>query len=211
MIKAIFFDYDGVLTTDKTGSQTTAKYLSRVTGIELSIVKEAFGRYNEALTLGRTTHAHIWPGICSALGRELNIGLLHEAFESTPINSQVFSLARQLKERYSVGIITDNKKDRIERLKKCQGLTSLFDPIVVSAEVGSDKRSAEVFLIALRHAGVSPAESVFIDNNKDNLAAPHALGIETIFHDDEKNDIGALLSGLEKLGVRAANAQPFHR
>ena len=206
MIKAVFFDYDGVLTTDKTGSQTTTRYLSRVTGIELPTVKDVFARYNRDLTLGKVTHTQIWPGICSALGRELSIGLLLEAFESTPMNSRVFSLARQLKERHSVGIITDNKKDRIDHLRQFQGLSSLFDPIVVSAEVGSDKGSAEIFLIALRHAGVSPEESVFIDNNKDNLAVPHALGIRTIFHDDEMNDIGALVSGLEVLGVRASNA-----
>lgn len=206
MIKAVFFDYDGVLTTDKTGSQTTTRYLSRVTGIELSAVKDAFGRYNRDLTLGKVTHAQIWPGICSALGQELNIGLLHEAFESTPMNSKVFSLARQLKERHSVGIITDNKKDRIDHLRQFQGLLSLFDPIVVSAEVGSDKRSTEIFLIALRHAGVSPEESVFIDNNKDNLEAPHALGIKTIFHDDAKNDFQALCRALETVGVHAGNA-----
>jgi HAD superfamily hydrolase (TIGR01509 family) len=206
LIKAVFFDYDGVLTTDKTGSQTTTRYLSAVTGIELSVVQDAFRRYNEDLTLGKTTHAQVWPRICRALGQELNIRLLHDAFESTPMNSRVFSLAHQLKERYSVGIITDNKKDRIDHLKACQGLASLFDPIVVSAEVGSDKGSTEIFLLALRHAGVSPEESVFIDNNKDNLEAPHALGIKTIFHDDDKNDIPALLRSLETLGVHARDA-----
>lgn len=206
MIKAVFFDYDGVLTTDKTGSQTTTKYLSRVAGIELSAVKDAFRRHNEDLTLGRTTHTQIWPDICSALGQELRIGLLHEAFESTPINPKVFALARQLKERYSVGIITDNKKDRLDHLKQYQGLASLFDPIVVSAEVGSDKGSTEIFLLALHLAGVSPEEAVFIDNSKDNLAAPRGLGIKTIFHDDEKNDFQVLLRSLETLGVRAGNA-----
>ena len=105
-----------------------------------------------------------------------------------------------------MGIITDNKKDRIDHLRQFQRLSSLFDPIVVSAEVGSDKRSAEIFLLALRHAGVSPEESVFIDNNKDNLEAPHALGIKTIFHDDEKNDFQALCRALEALGVHAGNA-----
>jgi HAD superfamily hydrolase (TIGR01509 family) len=206
LIKAVFFDYDGVLTTDKTGSQTTTRYLSAVTGIELSVVQDAFRRYNEDLTLGKTTYAQVWPSICSALGQELNIRLLHEAFESTPMNSKVFSLARQLKERYSVGIITDNKKDRIDHLKASQGLASLFDPIVVSAEVGSDKGSPEIFLIALRQAGVSPEESVFIDNNRANLEAPHSLGIKTIFHDDEKNDIPALLRSLETLGAHARDA-----
>src|SRR4051812_4026018 len=117
MIKAVFFDYDGVLTTDKTGSLTTTRYLSRVTGIGLPAVKAAFGRFNKELTLGKTTHAEIWPELCGALGQEITISLLYEAFESTPMNSKVFSLARQLKKNHAVGIITDNKKDRIDFLK----------------------------------------------------------------------------------------------
>ena len=206
MIKAVFFDYDGVLTTDKTGSQTTTRYLSQVTGLELSAVKGAFSRFNKDLTLGRTNHAQIWPDLCSALGQELSIRLLHEAFESTPMNSAVFSLARRLRESHLVGIITDNKKDRIDYLKQHQDLASLFNPIVVSAEIGSDKGSAEIFLHALHQAGVGPEEAVFIDNNAENLAAPNALGINTIFHDDEKNDIEALLRSLDALGVRASDA-----
>ena len=206
MIKAIFFDYDGVLTTDKTGSQTTTRYLSQVAGIELSTVQAAFSRFNKDLTLGRTDHAQIWPELCSVLGQKLSISLLHEAFESTPMNKGMFSLARRLKEGHSVGIITDNKKDRIDCLKRHQDLASLFNPIVVSAEVGKDKASAEIFLHALRLAGVSPNETVFIDNNAANLAAPDALGIKTIFHDDEKNDLEALFRSLNTLGVRTGDA-----
>lgn len=206
MIKAIFFDYDGVLTTDKTGSHTTTRYLSQVTGIELSAIKAAFNRYNQDLTLGRATHADIWPDLCIELGQALRIELLHEAFESTPLNAEMLSLARRLRKGHSVGIITDNKQDRMDHLKRHQGLASWFDPIVVSAEIGSDKSSTEIFLHALNRAGARPQEAVFIDNNYENLAAPNALGIQTIFHDDETNDIDALLRHLQALGVRAGDA-----
>jgi HAD superfamily hydrolase (TIGR01549 family) len=206
LIKAVFFDYDGVLTTDKTGSLTTSRYLSQATGIPFSAIKAAFSRYNKDLTLGKTTHSQIWHEVCSALGQELSIALLCEAYESTPMNAAMFSLARRLKENYAVGIITDNKKDRIDHLKQHQNLESLFSPIVVSAEVGADKKSAKIFLHALHCAGMSAEESVFVDNNKDNLVAPAALGIKTIFHDDEKNDIEALLRNFKTLGVLAGNA-----
>jgi HAD superfamily hydrolase (TIGR01549 family) len=206
LIKAVFFDYDGVLTTDKTGSLTTSRYLSQATGIPFSAIKAAFSRYHKDLTLGKKTHSQIWHEVCSALGQELSIALLCEAYESTPMNAAMFSLARRLKENYAVGIITDNKKDRIDHLKQHQNLESLFSPIVVSAEVGADKKSAKIFLHALHCAGMSAEESVFVDNNKDNLVAPAALGIKTIFHDDEKNDIEALLRNFKTLGVLAGNA-----
>jgi HAD superfamily hydrolase (TIGR01549 family) len=206
LIKAVFVDYDGVLTTDKTGSLTTSRYLSQATGIPFSAIKAAFSRYHKDLTLGKKTHSQIWHEVCSALGQELSIGLLNEAFESTPMNAAMFSLAHRLKENYSVGIITDNKKDRIDHLKQHQDLESLFSPIVVSAEVGANKESTKIFLHALHCTGMSAEESVFVDNCKDNLVAPTALGIKTIFHDDEKNDIEALLRNLKTLGVFAGNA-----
>lgn len=201
MIKAILFDYDGVLTTDKTGSTTTTRYLSQATGIELSIVKAAFSSHNKDLTLGKITHSDIWHELCRALGQELSISLLYKAFESTPVNEGMFSLARRLKTGHVVGIITDNKKDRIDHLKQYQRLESWFSPIVVSAEVGVDKESTEIFVYALKCAGVSAEESIFIDNNKANLVAASALGINTIFHDDEKNDINALCQTLKRFGV----------
>jgi putative hydrolase of the HAD superfamily len=206
VIKAIFFDFDGVLTVDKTGSITTTRYLSHATGIDLSRVQAAFRKYNTALTFGETTHADIWEDLCGELGHQISIGLLNEAFESTPMNARMFSLARDLKSTYSVGIITDNKKDRIDHLKKFHGLPSLFDPIVVSAEVGASKESPKIFQSALRCLDICPHECVFIDNSEENLDAPRTLGIRTIYFDDERQDFAALLAALGASGVRVGDA-----
>ena len=201
MINAIFFDYDGVLTTDKTGSLTTCRYVSRATGIDVGAVQAAFRPHNEALTLGKATHAEVWPAICRALGREISLTLLREAFESTPMNAGMFTLARDLKSRYSLGIITDNKKDRIDHLKRFQRLDLLFDPIVVSSEVGSTKEHMEIFRRAVDCVGFESQTCVFIDNNRANLVAPSGLGMQTIFHDDEKNDIAGLARALVARGI----------
>jgi HAD superfamily hydrolase (TIGR01509 family) len=206
LIKAVFFDYDGVLTTDKTGSLTTNRYLSQAAGIDLSRIETAFSRCSRDLTLGKATYAQIWQQFCSELGRDLSINILYEAFESTPVNAGMFSLARELKAGYFVGIITDNKKERIDHLKKTQNLETLFRPIVVSAEVGTNKESTAIFLHALNCTAVTAEESIFIDNNRENLVAPSALGFRTVFHADATNDIAALASTLKTLGVVAGNA-----
>ncbi|MDN7442742.1 HAD hydrolase-like protein [Burkholderia cepacia] len=196
MIKAIFFDYDGVLTTDKTGSLTTNRYLSTVSGVEYESVRKAFAKYNPDLLVGKVTHTDIWDAACKAMHCKVDFSLLEEAFQSTPANAAMFALARSLKPAYSLGIITDNKRDRIDSLKKSQGLDALFNPIIVSAEFGSGKDSTAVFEHALRCVGIGPEESIFIDNNRENLIAPSALGMGTIFHDDEKNDVGKLIETL---------------
>ena len=167
--------------------------MSQATGIEFTRMKAAFDRHNRDLSLGNTTHSGIWHEVCKELGHAMSLEMLDDAFESTPMNAGMFSLARQLKTRYRVGIITDNKKDRIDRLKRIQHLDSLFSPIVVSAEIGADKQSVEIFKYALDRASVKAEESVFIDNSRKNLVAPGALGFKTLFHDDEANDIPALV------------------
>lgn len=206
-IKAIFFDFDGVLTTDKTGSVTTLRYLSRATGVEFNRLREVFKEHNDGLNLGRTTHLAIWPAVCNKLNFQIDMGLLPAAFESTPFNEGMLSLASNLRQNYSVGIITDNKRDRMDHLKVHARLTELFDPIVVSAEVGSDKESALIFESALRYLAIAPHESVFIDNSEGNLVAPAALGMHTIYFDDEKNDLSGLIATLRNsYGVAVASA-----
>lgn len=194
MIKAIFFDYDGVLTRDKTGSLTTNRFLSEYTGIPYEAVREAFRPHNAALNEGTKNYSEIWPDVCAALRRALPRELLLAAFESTPVNEEMFALARELKERCSVGIITDNKRDRIEHLRQHQRLDDLFAPIVVSAEVRCTKTTAAIFEYALGCLEIRPEDSLFIDNSERNLLAPAALGMKTIYFDDEKNDVPDLAS-----------------
>jgi HAD superfamily hydrolase (TIGR01509 family) len=201
------FDFDGVLTTDKTGSLTTTRYLSQRTGIELLKVQAAFRRFNNDLTLGRTTHAAVWGDICADLGQEVGLEILEEAFESTPLSDQMLSVARELRRRYSVGIITDNKKDRIDALERLHDLSRLFSPIVVSADIGLGKNDAGIFRRALQLLRVEPEECIFIDNSKDNLIAPDSLGMKTIYFDDERRDFEVLLTELRAHGAIAGDAE----
>jgi FMN phosphatase YigB (HAD superfamily) len=196
VIKAIFFDYDGVLTTDKTGSLTTNRYLSKMAAVEYEAVRKAFSKYNQELLVGKITHREIWDAVCEAMHCKIDFSLLEQAFLSTPANGAMLALARRLKPQYALGIITDNKKDRIDCVRTSQGLDALFNPIVVSAEFGSGKDSPAVFEYALRCLDIRPEESLFIDNNPENLIAPKALGMGVILHDDEENDVGKLVTVL---------------
>lgn len=120
-------DYDGVLTTDRTGSITTNRYLSKVSGVDYESIQKAFSNYNDDLILGKTTHRAIWEAICESIGHDLDFSPLEQAFPSTPANDAMFEPARKLSNRYAVGIITDNKRDRIDCLRKAQQLDELND------------------------------------------------------------------------------------
>lgn len=192
MIRVVFFDYDGVLTTDRTGFLTTCRYISVRSGIPLDRVQRAFATHNRALTLGTTTYSQAWPQICSELGAMLPLDLLQDAFDSTPMNSRMFDLARRLRTACGVGIITDNKSDRMGRLRAVQSLDDLFNPIVVSADLGCSKESESIFRHACALAGVEPRECVFIDNTPEHATQAASIGMHGLHFDDGLNDVDAL-------------------
>ena len=200
-IKAIFFDFDGVLTMDKTGSLTTTRYISQATGIDHTRVKAAFARYNEDLTRGKCTHVEIWDDLCRDIGADIDIAMLERAFSTTALNDEMLTLAKRLRPSFIVGLITDNKQDRMDCLERLHGLSAVFRPIVVSAAVGSTKTDHAIFDHALRLVDVEPRDCIFIDNNARNLVAPREMGIDAIYFGDEERDVPALIRELRRRRV----------
>jgi putative hydrolase of the HAD superfamily len=61
---------------------------------------------------------------------------------------------------------------------------SLFDAVVISAEVGMRKPEERIFLHAAGLLGLEPAECVFIDDLKVNVTAAEAAGMTAVLHAD---------------------------
>jgi putative hydrolase of the HAD superfamily len=61
---------------------------------------------------------------------------------------------------------------------------SLFDTVVISAEVGMRKPEPEIFKHAVATLGLEPRECVFIDDVEANVAAAVACGMAGVHHTD---------------------------
>ena len=201
MIQAIFFDFDGVLTRDRTGTLTTCRYLAEATGIAFDELRAAMEPHRAALLRGETTRDATWPLVCEALRRDIARELLVRAFESTPLDPAMFAFANSLSRHGRLGIITDNPKDRMDVVKGTLWLDRLFAPIVVSAEEGCTKDDPAIFGRALAKAGVPAAVAVFIDNAVENVAVANSVGMHAIHFDDEVRDLAKLARELLALGV----------
>jgi putative hydrolase of the HAD superfamily len=114
----------------------------------------------------------------------------------------MLDLARALARDVATGIVTDNKRDRIDSLVARHRLDALFDPIVVSADCGSGKSGIAIFEHALRRLGMAAREVVFVDNSARNLVAAREVGIHGVHFDDARNDVPALAALLrERFGL----------
>ena len=209
--RAVLFDFDGVLTTDPSGSHTTVAALARMTGLDGDRIWAALQPFNHDLLLGRTTHAAIWPGFCAAIGQDVPIERLHDAFAATPMDEAMIALARRLRPHCRLAIVTDNKADRIAHLARLHSLAELFDVVAVSAECGSDKSGAPIFEQVLRRLEVPANAAVFIDNSARNLVAPASMGIHTILFDDTARDLAALAAQLHDRFALPATDQSCER
>ncbi len=189
MIKAILFDFDGVLTLDKTGSQSIINYLSAKTGIPFDTLKAAYAPFNKDLLYNGLKHKEMWQAFCERVGADIDYTFLIESFRNTPIDKDMIALAKRLKTRCAIGMITDNKCDRIEEIVGHHGWSDLFDVISVSAAFRSGKTEERIFTQTLFALNIRPEESVFIDNTAKNLIVPEQLGMHTMLFDDANRDI----------------------
>jgi len=198
-IKAIMFDYDGVLTLDKTATDSICNHLSKVTGADKFFLETVYSKYRPDLIIGKTSFEKIWGGFCLDIGADIPIEVLFDSFKKTPIDKDMHNLVKELKgQNYLTALITDNNFDRIKTIVKEFGLDGYFDVISTSGEIGSGKKTEEIFLITLEKLSIKANESIFIDNLEENLAIPRKIGIETIYFDDMERDICGLR---EKIGA----------
>lgn len=208
MIKAIFFDLDGVLTTDAKGSLTMSKNLCEmVPGLSMQDVLACYRQDIEDLNLGRVSMQEVWEKLCTACNIPASDDLIQEMMRKAPKNDAMFDLAEFLSKHYRLGIITDNGRERMDVLTTEMRLSGLFDPIVVSAIVHASKcdGTTKIFDAALDRTGCKAEAALFIDNQEKNLVTPAKMGMKTYFHDDAVNDGAALRIALRQWGAETEN------
>lgn len=206
-MQAILFDFDGVLTIDKYGSDSILRYLSENTPVPIDTLKREYYKINRGLLYGEYTHKDIWAEYCKNVGCDIDFQILIDSFINTPLDFDMLSLVRELKTKYKIGMITDNKIDRITEILRFHNLTDLFDVVTISAECKCSKNDRKIFDITLENLNIEPSDCIFIDNSEKNLIVPQELGIRTILFDDENRDIELFRKQLNKIAANNAEYQ----
>ena len=86
---------------------------------------------------------------------------------------------------YKLYVLSNMSREFIDFLRK-QKVYENFDGDVVSCEVGIVKPMPEIYDLLIERFDLDPAETIFIDDRKENVDAAAATGIAT-FHFD-RND-----------------------
>ncbi len=108
------------------------------------------------------------------------------------IDKKMLQYIKDRRDNYLIGMITDNKADRLKTIVNNNELKDLFNVIIISADVHSRKSERKIFEEALKQSGLKAEECIFIDNTASNLKIPSEMGFTTIYFDDEKRDYSSL-------------------
>ncbi len=196
MIKAVIFDWGGVLIENPTEGilQYCREYLGIGNGCMLAAYRKLMPYFQE----GKISEEEFWKGVRRRTGakREMRASLWLEAFEKSYVEKKdVFSVAVDLHEKgCRTGILSNTEKPARPFMNREP--YRIFDPIVLSWEAGSAKPQSRIFEVLIETLALEPSEILIIDDAAINVTAARGLGLQgLLFTDAEalRKDLAGLL------------------
>jgi putative hydrolase of the HAD superfamily len=180
-IGGVFFNWDQVFTTPAREFRVTQEQIFDV-----------FEKYDEQITKGDISSQEFWDLVCQDLGisgGEDYDFLPHWISDYKPIK-ETSQLARSLvQKKYRIGIISNIYEGMFPKLVANGTIPDIaFDPLVLSCDVGMMKPDQDIYNYAQDKSGVSPQETLYIDDSNKHLALPQQMGWQTIHFDTHNPD-----------------------
>lgn len=173
MIKAIIFDFYGVIRSDEYNDWLSGHGLKR---------SGQFKDVTSRLDKGLTTVEQFFSDISELSGIPLE-QIRREFSENVSLNQELLALILELKKTYKIGLLS-NASSRLRELLQTAGITKLFDYVAISSEIGVTKPDKQAFEHTLSQLGVSPEEAIFIDDTPRFVEAATALGMKGLVYTD---------------------------
>ena len=196
MIKAVIFDEGGVLSL-KSDLREFANFCAMKYGKDPAAFSELVVKSWKLARVSAIDSIEFW----KRLGKFMDIGAVNirrDFVASSSPREDALKLAKKLKGRYKLGILSNNIRDWFEEMVEMWEFGSTFDVILSSHMTKKAKPDREFYEEMVVRLGVKPDECVFIDDTEANIPPAKALGMKAIHFRDMKH----LEKELKKLGVK---------
>lgn len=117
---------------------------------------------------------------------------------STELDQNIVALAKRLRGRYRVGMISNATLELEEIIRDQHGIDHLFDLVVNSARVRVAKPDSRIFHLAAERAGVPPSACLHIDDLPRNVRGARDAGFQAAHYE---GDFPSLEREIRSLGV----------
>jgi putative hydrolase of the HAD superfamily len=177
-IEHVFFDLGGVLYSldyrSSLGSfaRTAKKSVEEVRRVLYS--KDIFLPYER----GELSSREYYRVAVRNLDCRMSFEEFKESWNALLVKCQdMFEFAHGLKKEVGVLILSNTNELNAEAMK--EDINRLTDKVVYSFRAGCMKPDGEIYRIALKMAGAEPEQTVFIDDNKENVEGARRQGINS--------------------------------
>jgi len=197
-IKAIVFDMEGVLM--KTKENDFSASWAKALGAPYDAVRAIFhGEMNDKADLGVVTQSEFDRYLIQTLGLdEKMLPVVRRVVdEQCFIDWILAERILTLKQNYRIGLLSNYTDIMREKIEKEWKIKHLFHEIIISHEVGLIKPDPAIFDLMLSRLGVSPENSVIIDDRSKNIEGARHYGMHAIRYrtrEQALNDLDQLLS-----------------
>ncbi|MFE4470033.1 HAD family hydrolase [Leifsonia sp. NPDC056824] len=176
----VVFDYGEVISVTPSDADRTA--LVEIAGGDAEQFWPAYWRHRNALDQGTVSIQQYWRGIERELGESWEDATIHRLWLADfrswlSIDHDTLQVLLDLKEGGTRLALLSNAGRDFGSYFRHGTLGDLFEQVFVSGELGTVKPSAEIFEHVMAELGVTPAQTVFIDNKAENVEGARALGI----------------------------------
>ncbi|MGE5862018.1 MAG: HAD family hydrolase [Ignavibacteria bacterium] len=181
MIKAIFWDNDGILVnTEELYFKANRQVLS---AIGITLTKEKFIEF--FLIQGRGAwHLAEEKGITKneieALRQKRNHLYTEMLSNGNLIIKGVPGVLSRLRAKYKMGLVTSCRRNHLEIIHKNTELLKYFEFIITSDECKITKPDPEPYLMAVEKSGLKKEECIVIEDSERGLLAASAAGLKCI-------------------------------
>jgi putative hydrolase of the HAD superfamily len=118
------------------------------------------------------------------------------------VHWMVVQKMRELKTRgVRLGLLTNNVKEFGENWRAMFPIEELCEDVVDSSHVGMRKPEREIYELTCTRLCVRPGDTVFVDDNADNIAAARDFGMETVHFVEPWRSLDELDEILEHHGI----------
>lgn len=181
MIKAVFWDNDGVLVdTERLYFAATQQILATV-GISLTkemyiqlILVQGKGAWHLAEEKGISLN-HI-----ERLRDERNTLYSKLLLQECMIIHGAREVIDALYGRYTMGIVTSSRKDHFDLIHRSSGLLQYFDFILTGNDYTKFKPHPEPYLLAVERSGFRKEECIAVEDSERGLISAKSAGIQCI-------------------------------
>jgi epoxide hydrolase-like predicted phosphatase len=119
----------------------------------------------------------------AVLGREIDMDAYGRFWRTTApgVHWMVVHKMRDLKQRgLRIGLLTNNVKEFGDNWRAMFPIDDLCEEVVDSSHVGMRKPEREIYELTCERMRVKPGETIFVDDNADNIAAARAYGMHAV-------------------------------